>query len=62
MYEVERLTVVRNAAKALVAKLRQVEPAIIDAFAFRQLHGHQYKGETFGNELDALMHALEKSA
>lgn len=48
----------REAAERFLAKYDEVEPAIVDAFAFKQGHGMTYTGPDFGEELKALRLAL----
>jgi hypothetical protein len=48
----------REAASALEKALTLVEPAINNAFVFSALHGQNYEGPTYGEELKALRAVL----
>jgi len=49
----------REAAQAFVDKLAEIQPAIDDMCLMEQIHGRQYSGPTYGEELKALNEALK---
>lgn len=58
LVELDRLTRIEAAAKALETALTACLPAIESATVFQHVHGFNYAGPTFGKELEALRAAL----
>lgn len=56
----QQLLDVRDAARELVAKLRECEPHIASAFLTRWSHGTPYNGPTYGTALEKLEQALKE--